>query len=161
MPVTDPTSRRLLPLKHLRQLVSRSAAFQALTGLSPASAALARVHYAQVKPEDVTKPFCIVGVHEDRPTQERDTLTSTRTEGQVVLRFLDDITETDDVDKKLFTLGDAVSDICDEIFNDATGAYGFRLMNGGEVSDPMLSGEEENRSRGFYVYVEAVFSYWD
>lgn len=160
MPVTDPTSRRLLPLKHFRIMVSRSASFQSLTGLDEAGS-LARCHYAQVKPEEVTKPFCIVGLHEDRPTQERDTLTSTRTEGQVVLRFLDDITETDDVDKKLFTLGDSVSDICDEIFEDATGPYGFRLMSGGEVSDPMLSGEEENRSRGFYAYVEAVFPYWD
>jgi hypothetical protein len=151
----------MLPVKHVRELIARSATFQSWVGVGTTAAARAFIHYEFVDdPGEVTLPFVIVGLDEDAQDSEMRGLNDHEIRGTVVARFLGDVVTTDDKDKQLFVFGDLISDIKEEMVADST-VYGFRMTDGGKMSRPMLASHEEINSRGEYAFSDVRFGFWD
>lgn len=159
----DPTSRRYLPLKHVRELIARSNTFQAWVGVDPDDVAAARafVHYQVVPdPAETPMPFAVVSLSGDSPSTELTGANTYLQRDSVIARFLAASTVTDPEDEQLHTFGDKVSVITEEIVADSQ-VYGFRLDGGPEVGDADLASSEETASRGSYAMCEVTFPYWD
>lgn len=157
----DPTSRRYLPVKHVRELIARSTTFQTWTGAANTAAARAFVHYEVVPdPASATMPFAVVGLSGDSPSTEMTGLSTYLQRDSVIARFLATRDSTKDEDEQLYVFGDMVSTIVEEMVADAQ-AYGFRMDGGPEVGDAEMTSSEETASRGFYCYCSVTIPFWD
>lgn len=157
----DPTSRDRLPLKHVRALISRSAAWQTWTGAIDAAAALAFVHYEEnADPSNDDPPWAIVGMEEGSQTSELRAIGDHEIRGRVMIRFIGEVDESKDIDEQLGVFEGKVSDVKEEMVLDAR-TYGFRLESAVFTDKALLAGIEDKKSRGAYAFANVAIGYVD